>query len=203
LVRNGTIKFIPGQGTYGEFDERVVAFPPGARLEYRVQRGDRFFEGDHIEAVGSSLWVIAPDGSKNLLASGYSLYMRLVAAARNLKEHGITLRAVSFYKTKDGQIVEQEISIPQLRLRFTSAFFLGLSDLWLGAIAAVFIHNWSQIITVGAISFLVLAIIRLRYAATSKRSASVELALMLLSYPAGYFAVVLVVRSVLSGLTRV
>lgn len=112
-LRNGTIKFIPGKGTQGEFDVREAAFPSGAILEYRVQKGDMYFDGDHSQSLGRTLWVIAPDGSKNLLASGFILYMSLAVAARNLNKHRISFRAVSFYERKDGQVVEQEILIPQ------------------------------------------------------------------------------------------
>ncbi len=57
-----------------------------------------YFDGDHSQALGRTLWVIGPDGSKTLLASGFVLYMSLTVAARNLKERGIAFRAVSFYE---------------------------------------------------------------------------------------------------------
>jgi hypothetical protein len=110
-VRNGKIKFLPGPGTQGEFEANEAAFPEGAGLEYRVQKGDMYFDGDHSQALGRTLWVIGPDGSKNLLASGFILYISLTIAARNLKKRGIPFRAVSFYEGKDGQVVDNEISI--------------------------------------------------------------------------------------------
>lgn len=70
-----------------------------------------YFDGDHSQALGRTLWVIGPDGSKNLLASGFILYISLTIAARNLKKRGIPFRAVSFYEGKDGQVVDNEISI--------------------------------------------------------------------------------------------
>jgi hypothetical protein len=200
-LRNGTIKFIPGKGTQGEFDVREAAFPSGARLEYRVQKGDMYFDGDHSQSLGRTLWVIAPDGSRNLLASGFILYMNLRVAARNLAKGGIPFRAVSFYEGKDGQVLEQEISIPQSGARFTTALFLGLSNLWLGAIAGAFIHSLSQIIALDAFAFAILAIITLRSAA-SKRVASIAVASTLFTYAAGYMVAVVLVRSILSGFTR-
>jgi len=70
-----------------------------------------FFDGDHSQSLGRTLWVIEPDGSRSLLATGFVLYMTLTVAARNLKKHGIPLRAVSFYESKDAQVVEKEISV--------------------------------------------------------------------------------------------
>jgi hypothetical protein len=105
-LRNGRIKFIPGPGTQGQFDVREAAFPAGARLEYRVQKGDMYFDGDRSQSLARTLWVIAPDGSKDLLASGFILYLSLTAAARNLKKHGIPFRAVSSYENKDGEVME-------------------------------------------------------------------------------------------------
>src|SRR5271168_1291918 len=74
-VRSGRIKFLPGPGTQGQFDLKETAFPAGARLEYRVEKGDMLFDGDHSQSLGRSLWVIEPDGSRVLLATGFVLYM--------------------------------------------------------------------------------------------------------------------------------
>ena len=93
-VRNGRLKFLPGPGSQGQFDVKEVAFPDGARLEYRVQKGDMYFDGDHSQALGRTLWVIEPDGSRSLLANGFILYMDLTVAARNLGKRGIVFRAV-------------------------------------------------------------------------------------------------------------
>lgn len=197
-LRNGTIRFVPGKGTQGVFEVREAAFPSGARLEYRVQKGDMYFDGDHSQSLGRTLWVIAPEGSKNLLVSGFVLYMSLPVAARNLNKRGIPFRAVSFYESKNGRVVEQEISIPKSGARFTTALFLGLSNLWLGAIAGAFIHRLGQIIALGAFAFVTLAIITLRSAA-SKRVASLAVASTLITYAAGYLVTVVLVRSVLGG----
>ena len=111
-LQNGTIKFIPGKGTQGKVDVREAAFPSGSRLEYRVQKGDRYFHGDRSLSLGGTLWAIAPDGSNSLLASDFVPYISLTVAARNLKKRGIPFRAVNFYEREDGHVVEQEISIP-------------------------------------------------------------------------------------------
>lgn len=197
LVKNGRVKFIPGTGTYGEFDQREADFPSGARLEYRVQKGDRFFDGDHSQALGRALWVLAPDGSKSLLASGFVLYMSLAVAARNLKEQGIFLRAVSFYEGKDGKVVEQEISIPKQRVLSTAGLLLGLSGVWLGVLAGIFIHSLAEIIAVGAIAFAIRALIEMRFA-FSKRVSFVTIASMLFTYTANYSAVIVLVRALLA-----
>ena len=70
-VQDGTIKFLPGTGTHGEFDSKEAAFPAGSALEYRVEKGDKYFDGDHGLSLGRTLWVIEPDGSRSLLATGF------------------------------------------------------------------------------------------------------------------------------------
>ena len=199
-VRNGRIKFLPGPGTQGEFVSKDVAFPAGARLEYRVQKGDMYFDGDHSQALGRTLWVIEPDGSRSLLANGFILYIDLTVAARNLGKRGIPFRAVSFYEGKDGEAVEREFSIAKSGLRFTTGLFLGFSNLWLGLVAGLFIRSVNYIIGVGVIAFAILAITTLRSAA-SKRAASLAIALTSITYSAGYVASVLLARWVVSGLT--
>jgi hypothetical protein len=44
-----------------------------------------------------------------------------------------SLSGSNFYEDKNGQVIEHEISIPQSRARFTTALFLGLSNLWQGS----------------------------------------------------------------------
>jgi hypothetical protein len=194
-VRNGRIKFLPGSGTQGEFDLKEAAFPAGARLEYRVEKGDMFFDGDHSQSLGRALWVIEPDGSRSLLATGFVLYMSLTVAERNLEKHGIPFRAVSFYKGKDGQIVEEGISIPHSGTRFPAAFFLGTSNLWLGVIAGLFVSGVGYLIAIGAIAFIVLATARLQSAA-SRRTAFLSIISTLPIYAAGYVVAVVFVRFV-------
>jgi hypothetical protein len=196
-LRNGNIRFFPGPGTQGEVAVKEAAFPAGARLEYRVQKGDMYFDGDHSQSLGRTLWVIEPEGSRTLLADGFVLYISLTVAARNLRKRGIPFRAVSFYEGKDRQVVEKEISIAQSGARFTTGLILGLSNLWLGAIAGAFLHSVSQIAVLGAFALSVLAIITLRSAA-SKRVASLGIASTLITYAAGYVLVVLLVRLTLS-----
>jgi hypothetical protein len=85
-----------------------------------------YFDGDHSQPLGRTLWVIEPDGGRSLLATGFVLYMSLTVAARNLKKCGIPFRAVSFYG-KDAQVVEKEISIPRSGARFMTGLFLGFT----------------------------------------------------------------------------
>jgi hypothetical protein len=199
-LRNGRIKFLPGSGTKHEFDAREVAFPAGARLEYRVQKGDMYFDGDHSQALGRTLWVIEPDGSRNLLASGFILYVDLTVAARNLEKCGIRFRAVSFYERKDGQAVERELSIAKSGLRFATGLFLGLSNLWLGLVAGLFVRSMNYIIGIGVLAFALLAITTLRSAA-SKRAAFLTIAWTSITYSAGYVVSVVLARWVVSGVT--
>src|ERR1700722_20052983 len=135
---DGMIKFLPGPGTQGELLVKKAAFPSGARLEYRVQRGDMYFDGDHSQPLGRTLWVIDPDGSRSLLAPVLVLYMSWAVAARNLQKRGIPFRAVSFYEGKDAQVVEKEISISHSGARLTTGFVFGVSNLWLGVLAGAF-----------------------------------------------------------------
>jgi len=191
-LRGGSIRFLPGRGTQGQFEVKDAAFPAGARLEYRVQKGDMYFDGDHSQALGRTLWVIGPDGSKSLLASGFVLYMSLTVAARNLKERGIPFRAVSFYEAKDGQVVEKEITIPRSGARFALGLALASSNLWLGLIAGLFVHAAAYLVAIGIIPFSLLAIATLRTAA-NRKSALVNIFSAAPTYAAVYiFAIVLV-----------
>jgi len=79
--------------------------------------------------------------------------MSLKVAAGNLGQHGIPFRAVSFYKGKDGQIVENEISILHSGTRFTTSLFLGFSNLWLGIIAGLFVHRVGYLVAIGTVAF--------------------------------------------------
>ena len=199
-LRDGKIKFLPGRGTQGQFPVKEATFPVGARLEFRAQKGDKYFDGDHSQYLGSTLWVVEPGGGRTLLADGFVLHISLTVAAKNLKKRGIPFRAVSFYEGKDRNAVEKEISIEKLGGRLTTGLILGMSNFWLGAIAAAFIHSLTQIIALGAFAFAILATITLRYA-TSKRVASLAIASTLITYAAGYLVAVVLVRSILSGFT--
>jgi len=199
--RNERIEFIPGKGTCGEFDRKEAAFPAGSTLEYRVQKGDMYFDGDHGLSLGRTLWLITPDGTRTLLARGFVLYMSLPIAARNLKERGIPFRAISFYEGKDGQVVEHEISVPKSAARPTTAIFFGLSNLWLGALAGALIHSWRYIVVLGVFAFAIVTTVALRFTA-SKRAASVSLVPTLFTYSAGYLVAVVFVRLILSGFRR-
>jgi len=199
LLRDGKIKFLPGPGTQGTFDAKEAAFPSGARLEYRVEKGDMYFEGDHSQSLGRTLWVITPDGTRKLLADGFVLYISLTVAARNLRKRGIPFRAVNFYEGKDG--VENEIEIPRSGARFTTGVVLGISNLLLGAISGAFIRNVSQIIAIGVFAFAILAIMKLRSAA-STRVALISIVPALFTYGAGYVVAVVLVRFFFSGFTE-
>jgi hypothetical protein len=156
-----------------------------------------YFDADHSQSLGRTLCVIAPDGSSTVLASGLILYVSLTVAARNLKKRGIPFRVVSFYEGTEGRVVEKEISIPQAEARFTTGLILGLSNLWLGAIAGAFIHNVNHIIALGAVAFAIVASVTLR-SAPQKGVASLRIG-TLIRYGAGYVVAVVLVRSMFSA----
>jgi hypothetical protein len=192
-IQGDKIKFLPGQGTQGEFETTAADFPPGSRVEYRIQKGDMFFEGDHSQALGRTLWVIEPNGSRKLLASGFVLYVSLTVAARNLEKRGIPFRVVSFYEGANGEIVETEIPTSHSRLRFPVGLLLASSNLWLGVIAGLFIRRVDYLVGIGTVAFIVLAIATVRSAASS-RTAFLRIISTLPIYAAGYAVAVVLVR---------
>jgi hypothetical protein len=192
-IQDGNIKFLPGQWTMGQFETTVAAFPPGARVEYRVQEGDMYFGGDHSLALARTLWVIERSGCRKLLASGFSLYVDLTVAARNLEKRGIPFRAVSFYEGANGELVETEISIPHSRLRLPVGLLLASSNLWLGVIAGLLIRSVGYLIGIGTVASLVLAIATVRTAAF-KRTAFLRVISTLPIYAAGYAMAVVLAR---------
>lgn len=192
-LQNGRIRFLPGEWAKYEFETAEAAFPPGSRLEYRIQKGDMYFADDHSQALGRTLWVIEPDKSRTLLASGFILYLDFTVAARNLQKLGIPFRAVTFYDGPNGQQVETELSVSPSRLRIPVALVLGSSNLWLGAVAALFIHRLSYLIATGTAAFLVLAIATVR-SASSIRTALLKIISSLPIYGAGYAVAVVLVR---------
>jgi hypothetical protein len=194
-IQDGEIKFLPGQWTMGQFETTVAAFPPGARVEYRVQKGDMYFGGDHSLELARTLWVIEPSGSRKLLASGFILYVDLTVAARNLEKRGIPFRAVTFYEGANGESVETEISTPHSRLRLPVGLLLASSNLWLGVIAGLLVRSVGYLIGIGTVAFLVLAIATVLTAA-SKRTAFLRVISTLPIYAAGYVMAVVLVRFV-------
>jgi hypothetical protein len=194
-IQDGKIKFVPGQWTQGQFETTLAAFPPGARVEYRVQKGDMYFEGDHSQPLESTLWVIEPIGSKKLLASGFILYVDLTVAARNLEKRGISFRAVGFYEGTNGEEVETEIVISHSRLRLSVGLLLASSNLWIGVIAGLLIRNWGYLVCIGAAAFLAIAIATVR-SATSKRTGFLKVISTFPIYAAGYAVAVVLARFV-------
>jgi hypothetical protein len=198
-LQNGKIKFLPGRWAKYQFESTEAAFPLGSRLEYRIQKGDMYFAGDHGQALGRTLWAIEPDGSRRLLASGFILYLDFTVAARNLQRLGVPFRAVTFYEGPNGEQIETELSTSSSRLRIPMAFVLGSSNLWLGALAGLFIHRVSYLIAIGMIAFLVLAVATVR-SASSTRTALLKIFSSLPIYGAGYAVAVVLVRFFATGL---
>jgi len=192
-IKDGQISFLPGQGAQDQFQITMATFPPGSRVEYRVQRGDMYFEGDHSQALTRTLWVIEPNGSRKLMASGFVIYINLLVAARNLEKAGIPFRAVSFYEGAHGKPVETEISTSHLRLRLSVELLLASSNLWLGVFAGLLIHSISYLIGIGTVAFLVLAVVRVRSAA-SRKGAFFKIIATLPIYATGYGVAVFLAR---------
>ena len=201
LIGNGRLRFLPGPGIEGELAPQETLFAPGARLEYRVEKGDMYFDGDSSQSLERSLWVVSPDGSRNRLAHGLVLYMNLNVAARNLKSCGIPFAAVSFYRDKEGQVIEKEISIPKSLAQPVGGFFLALSNLWLGVLVGAFIPRLSYVIVLGIAGFAILSIVTMR-SASSQRVAALNIVSSLVTWTAGYLIAIVLVRSVLNGFAR-
>jgi hypothetical protein len=182
-IQDGKMKFLPGRGTQGQVETTEAAFPPGARVEYRIQKGDMYFKGDHSQALERTLWVIEPEGSRKLLAKGFNLYVHLNAASRNLERHGIPFRIVGFYEGTNGEPVETELS--NLRSRLSVGLLLASSNLWLGIIAGLFVHSVGYLVAIGALAFTLLAIATARSTGPG-RTAFVRILSTFPTYAAGY-----------------
>jgi hypothetical protein len=198
-IQHGKIKFLPGKGMQDQVETTEAAFPLGARVEYRIRKGDMYFKGDHSQALGRTLWVIEPDGSRKLLASGFSLYVHLGAASRNLERRGIPFRVVSFYEGTNGEPVETELSTSRSRL--SVGLFLASSNLWLGVIAGLFVHSVGYLIAIGALAFTVLAIATVRSAGPG-RTAFIKMISALPTYAVGYAVAVVLARFIFGGISR-
>lgn len=74
ILHDGNITFVPSPNTY-DTAVHMAQFPPGARLEYRVETGDMYFDGDRGIALARSLWVGEPDGIKKLLVRDFLLFV--------------------------------------------------------------------------------------------------------------------------------
>lgn len=81
-----------------------------------------YFDGDHSQSLGRTLWVITPDGSKNRLASAFILY-KFGGRGEKTEQTPDSFPDGKFLRGNDGQVVEQEILIPQSGARFTTALF--------------------------------------------------------------------------------
>jgi len=191
LFQDGKVTFTPGQGN-PEFAKVQTEFPIGARLEYRQEKGDLYFAGDHSLHISSSLWVVRPDGGRESLAQGYSLYIHRRAAARNLERAGVPFKIVSFYQEPNGHVVEDDIKIRSSPLVSASAFLLGTSSIWLGALTAFLTHELRYIILVGAVGLCVLASALMK-GGSSKRSGLIKVLSIIPSYAGGYGVAVVVV----------
>jgi hypothetical protein len=190
--QDGEVTFIPGRGS-PEFVKVQSQFPSGARLEYRMEMGDLYVTGDHSLHTSSSLWVIRPDRTRELLAHGYTLYIHRRAAAKNLERAGIPFKIVSFYKEPNGNEVENEIKITRSLLKFPSAILLGTSSIWLGALTAFLTHDLRVVVTAGVLGLCALAA-AITKGGSSKRSGILKVVSIIPSYAGGYALAVVLIR---------
>jgi hypothetical protein len=189
--QDGKVTFAPGRGS-PEFAKVQTEFPTGARLEYRQEKGDLYFAGDHSLHLGSSLWVVRPDGSRESLAQGYSLYIHRRVAARNLEFAGVPFKVVSYYQLPNGHVVENDIKISRSPLVSASFLLLATSSIWLGALTAFLTHELRYIVLVGVLGLCVLALALMR-GGSSKRSGLIKVLSITPSYAGGYGVAVVVV----------
>ncbi len=191
---DGNITFQPGQSMRDTFTAAKAAFPPGARLEYRIETGDMYIDGDRGQALGRSLWVIKPDGTRELLVRGFNIYVDFELANLHLKSAGIPFQVMKVYEGPEGQHVETDVTPTMARShrRLSVDVLIGTSSLWLGALAGLFFRDIRYVIAVGAAAFVVFAIATIR-SSIPKRTAFLKLLATLPSYAGGYtFAVVCV-----------
>jgi hypothetical protein len=194
-LQDGKIAFLPGQSMRDIIAPTEAAFPAGARLEYRIEMGDMYFDGDRGERLGCSLWVIEPDGGRKLLARDFNLYVDFNLAALNLKRAGIPFEVSRVYDGPNGQHLESDITptLARSRHQLPIAFLVGTSSLWLGALAGFFIRDIWIVTGLGTVAFTVFAIAATRLN-VSKRTAFLKLIATLPSYAGGYALAVVCVR---------
>ena len=193
--QDGKVTCIPGRGS-SEFATIQTQFPPGSRIERRSEMGDLYVTGDHSLHLASSLWVIRSDGSKELLAQGFTVYVHRRVAARNLERAGIPFKIVNFYRDPNGHIVENEIKITRSPLRPASVIALGMSSIWLGALSAILTNDLRYVICIGIVGLCVLAVV-ITKGNSSKRSALLKVLSIIPSCAGGYGVTVVVVRHML------
>jgi len=196
-LRDGKITFLPGKSMRDVFPAAEAAFPAGSRLEYRIETGDRYIDGDRGQVLGRSLWVIEPDGTKELLVRGFTIYVQPDVAASNLKRAGIPFRVLKTYDGPNGQHIETDVAVTvaRSRLQFRVALILGTSSLWLGALAGFFIRDIGAVVVVGVAAFVALAVAAI-CTGFSKRTTLINLVAALPTYAAGYALAVVCVRHV-------
>lgn len=192
-LHNGKVTFLPSKSMCDTFAITEAAFPTGAYLEYRIETGDRYVDGDRGQALGRSLWVVEPDGTRKVLAHGFVLYINLGRAALNLKDSGIPFKVMKVYDGPQGQRVETETTVNTSHFRLPPALLIGTSSLWLGAVAGIFIRNVWPVVAVGIVAFTVLAIATM-HAGASKRLVFFPLISLLPTYAAGYALAVVLAR---------
>jgi hypothetical protein len=140
--------------------------------------------------------VIRPDGSRSLLAQGFTLYVYLGRAARNLERAGIPFKVVSFYREPNGREIENEIQVTRSRVGSASIVLFGTMSIWLGALTAFLTRDPRYVISIGVVGLCALAIV-ITKGDSSKSSGLVKVVSIIPSYVGGYALAVVVIRHLL------
>lgn len=197
--RAGNIIFVPDRRmrSFG-YTAAEAPFPTGARLEYHVETGDRYFTGDRGQVLRRSLWVIEPTGAQQQLLDS-AAYLNLRTTATNLQRADIPFRVIRIYDGEEGEHTEAEVTAQYIQASTKAwksgpvAILIGTSSWWLGALAGTFVHSGGYAITIGLLGYAVIAVFTMR-SMPSKRAALIQVATLIPSYAGGYAVAALIVR---------
>ena len=197
-VRNGKIAFLPSRTMrQGGYTASEAFFPDGARVECHVETGDRYFTEDHGQFLRKSLWIVAPNGTKQKLID-YADRVSLRRMAINLPNSGVPFRVIRTYDGQEGEHTEADVTADYTRIRSVLwkpkvfAVLVGTSGLWLGALAGALVHSGGYAIAIGVVGYGLTAVLTLGSNA-SKRAALVQIASIIPSYAGGYALMVILV----------
>jgi hypothetical protein len=190
-LRDGRIALVPSRRMRQVgYTAAEAPFPSGSSLEYQVKTGDSLFTGDHGALVQWSLWAVEPNGAKWQLRD-FVDELRVGVAAANLEKAGIGFRVIKIYDGQEGEHVEADVTAERIQAssktpkRMLVTILAGTSSLWLGVLAAAFVHDVGYVAAIGAAGFTATVVLALR-SKTSRRSSLVQVATAIPSYAAGF-----------------
>ena len=197
-LRDRTIAFMPSKKMRAMGHPRAEApFPPNAVLEYHVETGDRYFAGDRDQFLSGSFWIAEPNGTKQRLLNDV-VGINLRTTATNLPKAEIAFRVLKVYDSETGEHVESDVTAQYTQTpnngstRTVFRILIATSNLTLGVIAATFFREIGPVVAIGVAGYFLVAIAAM-YSKSSKRTALVQVAMLIPVYMAGYaFAVIAV-----------